>query len=298
MQAKAMWICAIVLLLSVELVGCKNGPKVTADTAAIVNKKEIKLADVDKILQGKVKQSSQTLTSEEAQTLRLDILHQMIDDEILVQQAAKDRLEATEAEINKKFTDFKKNFTEERFQQSLKEQGLTVDDIREDLKKNSTIEKFFNEKITSKISVYDSEISDFFNKNKQKYNLPETWHVCHILILPKSDQAHVEGNVKGFDAKTVQEAQDRVLRVLKRVLGGEDFQVVARDNSDESSSAQSGGDLGFISAQQMDQQLGPTFREAVRSMKPGETFAKPIVTQYGFHIVKLLEKAAAGRSSG
>jgi peptidyl-prolyl cis-trans isomerase SurA len=295
MQTKAMWICAIVLLLSFGLVSCKSGPKMTADTAAIINQKEIKLAEVEKLLQSKAKQSNQTLSPEEAQTLRLDILHQLIDDEILMQQAAKEKLEATEAEINKKFTDFKKNFTEERFQQSLKDQGLTADDIREELKKNSTIEKFYNEKITSKISVYEAEISDFFNKNKQKYNLPETWHVCHILILPKSDQAKVEGDMKGFDAKTVQEAQDRVLSVLKRVLGGEDFQVVARDNSDDPTSAPSGGDLGFISTQQMEQQLGPAFREAVRSMKPGETFAKPIVTQYGFHIVKLLEKVPAGQ---
>jgi peptidyl-prolyl cis-trans isomerase SurA len=295
MQIKAMWICAIVLLLSFGLVSCKSGPKVTADTAAIVNGKEIKLAEVERIFQSKAKQSKQTFSREEAQTLRLDILRELIDDEILMQQAAKDSLEATEAEINKKLTDFKKNFTEESFQQLLKEQGLTADDIHEELKKGSTIEKFYNEKITSKISVYDAEISDFFNKNKQNYNLPETWHVCHILILPKSDQAKAEGNMKGFDAKTVQEAQDRVVRVLKRVLGGEDFRVVARDNSDDSTSAPSGGDLGFLTAQQMEQRLGPTFREAVLSLKPGETFAKPIVTQFGFHIVKALEKAPAGQ---
>jgi peptidyl-prolyl cis-trans isomerase SurA len=295
MQAKAMWICTIVLLLSFGLVGCKSGPKVTADTAAIVNKKEIKLADVEKIFQNKAKQSKQTFSREEAQTLRLDILRELIDDEILMQQAAKDSLAATEAEINKKFTDFKKNFTEERFQQFLKEQGLTADDIREELKKSSTIEKFYNEKITSKIGVYDAEISDFFNKNKQNYNLPETWHVCHILIVPKNDQAQAEGNMKGFDEKTVQEAQARVVRILNRVLGGEDFQVVARDNSDDSTTGPSGGDLGFLSAQQMEKQLGPSFSDAVRGLKPGETFAKPIVTQYGFHIVKMLEKAPAGQ---
>lgn len=290
-----MWICAIVLLLSFGLVSCKSGPKVTSDTAAIVNKKEIKLAEVEKLFQNKAKQSNQTPSPEEAQTLRLDILRQLINDEILMQQAAKGGLEATEAEINTKFTDFKKNFTEERFQQFLKEQGLTADDIREELKKSSTIEKLFNKERTSKISVSDAEISDFFNKNKQNYNLPETWHVCHILITPKSDHAQVEGNTRGFDAKTIQEAQDRVLRVLKRVLGGEDFRVVARDNSDDSRFAPSGGDLGFLSAQQMEQQLGLAFRQAVQSLKPGETFAKPIESQYGFHIVKVLEKTAAGQ---
>jgi peptidyl-prolyl cis-trans isomerase SurA len=294
-QSKPMWICAIFLLLSFGLSSCKSGPNVTADTAAIVNKKEIKLAEVEKIFQNKVKQSNQTPSSEEAQALRLDILRQLINDEILMQQAAKDNLEATEAEINTKLTDLKKNFTEERFQQSLKEQGLTVDDVREELKKSSTIEKFYNKEITSRISVSDAEIRDFFNKNKQNFNLPDTWHVYHILITPKSDKVKVVGNTKTFDAQTVQEAQDRVLRVLKRVLAGEDFQVVARDNSDDSTSAPSGGDLGFLSAQQMEQQAGPAFRQAVETLKPGETFAKPLVTQYGFHIVRVTEKSPAGQ---
>ena len=45
----------------------------------------------------------------------------------------------------------------------------------------------------------------------------------------------------------------------------------------------------------MEQQIGPAFRQAVQSLKPGEIFAKPIVTQYGFHVVKLLEKNPAGQ---
>jgi len=294
-QKQGMWICAMVLLLSFGLNSCKSGPKVTADTAAIVNNKEIKLAAVEKIFQNKAKQSNQILSLEEAQTLRLDILRQLINDEILMQQAAKADLQATEAEIDTKFTNFKKNFTEERFQQFLKEQGLTVEDIREELRKSSTVEKLYDKEITSKISVSDAEIRDFFNKNKQNFDLPETWHVYHILITPKSDQAQVVGNTRRFDAQTVQDAQDRVLRVLKRVLDGEDFRVVARDNSDDSTSAPSGGDLGFLSAQQMEQQIGPAFSQAVQSLKPGETFARPAVTQYGFHIVRVTEKAPAGQ---
>lgn len=295
MRTKGIWICAFVVLLSFGLMSCKSGPKVTADTAAIVNKKEIKLAEVEKIFQNKAKTSNQYPSAEEAQTARLDILRQLINDEILMQQAAKDNLQATEAEINTKFTDFKKNFTEERFQQFLRDQGLSVDDIREELTKNSTIEKLYNKEITSKISVSDAEIGDFFNKNKQNYNLPETWHVCHILIVPRSNQAQGAGDAKGVDEKAMQEAQERVVRVLKQIQGGEDFRIVARDNSDDSTSAASGGDLGFLSAPQMAQQIGQSFSQAVQSLKPNETFAKPIMTQFGFHIVKLLEKSPAGQ---
>jgi peptidyl-prolyl cis-trans isomerase SurA len=291
-----MLICAIVLLSGFVLGSCKkNEPAVAADTAAVVNSKEIKQAEVEKIYQNKAKQSNQTPSVEEAQSLRLEILRQLINDEMLMQRAAREKLEATEAEVDTKFTDFKKNFTEERFQQFLKEQGLTVEDVRAELRKSSTIEKLYNREITSKISVSDAEISDFFNRKKQNYNLPDTWHVYHILVLPKSNQAQAAGNTRSVDAQGVQEAQNRVLQALKRVLGGEDFRVVARDNSDDANSAPSGGDLGFLSAQQMEQQLGPAFRQAVQSLKPGETFAKPVVTQYGFHIVRVTEKSPAGQ---
>jgi peptidyl-prolyl cis-trans isomerase SurA len=295
-QLKSIWTWVSVLLLSFVLGSCKSGsnPDVSADTAAIVNKKEIKLAEVEKMFQNKVKQSNQKPSTEEAQALRLDILRQLIDNEMLMQQAAKEKLEATESEISAKFTELKKNFTEERFQEFLKQQGLTAAEIREEMKKNITIEKLLNKEITSKISVSDAEIKDFFSNNKQNFNLPDAWHVYHILITPKRNQAQVMEDRHTFDAQTVQEAQDRAVRVLKRVLGGEDFQVVARDNSDDSASAQSGGDLGFLSAQQM-QQIGPGFRQAVETLKPGETFSKPIVTQYGFHIVRVTEKNPAGQ---
>jgi len=297
-KTKGIWICAIVLLLSFGPGGCKSGPPgvtVTADTAATVNRKEIKLGEVEKVFQNKVKQSNQTPSTEEAQALRLDILRQLINQEILMQQAAKGNLEATEAEMNAKFADFKKNFTEERFQQFLKEQGLTIDDIREEFRRSSTIEKLYGKEITSKISISEAEITDFFNKNKQNFNLPETWHVFHVLITPRSNQAQGTGDTRRVDEQAVQEAKNRVLRVLNRVVGGEDFQVVARDASDDSASAPSGGDLGFLHAQQMEQQIGPAFSQAVQSLKPGETFTRPVVTQYGFHIVRVTEKAPAGQ---
>lgn len=295
MQIKGMWIFLVIVASSLGLGGCQSGPKAAADTAAIVNEKEIKLAAVEKVFQNRTKQANQIPSEEEAQTLRFEIVRQMINEEILMQQAAKDNLVATEAEIDTKFTDFKKNFTEERFQEFLKEQGMTVEEVREELKKSSTVEKLYNREITSKISVSDNEIKDFFEKNKQSFNLPDTWRVSHILITPRSAQAEVVGNARRFDAQAVQEAQERVLRVLKRILDGEDFQVVARDNSDDTASAPSGGDLGFLSAQQMEQQIGPAFSEAIQSLKPGQTFPRPVVTQYGFHIVRVVEKAPAGQ---
>jgi peptidyl-prolyl cis-trans isomerase SurA len=281
--------------LGCGLISCKSGLKVSADTAAIVNGKEIKQAEIEKLFQNKIKQTRQTPSSGEAQSLRLEILQQLINDEMLMQQAAKDKVEATTAEINTRYAAVKGNLTEERLQQALKEQGLSVEDVREELKKSATIEKLFNKEITSKISVSDTEISEFFSKNKQSFNLPERWRLRHILVVPKSSQAPGAGNARGVDAQGVQAAQTRVMDLLKRVLGGEDFQTVARKNSDDPNAGQTGGDLGFLSAQQIEQQIGPAFRQVLQNVKPGEIIPKPVVTQYGFHVVQVVEKAPAGQ---
>jgi peptidyl-prolyl cis-trans isomerase SurA len=216
----------------------------------------------------------------------------MINDEMLMQRAGVDKLVATDDEVNVKFTEFKKDYTEEKFQQFLKDQGVTVEDIKKEIRKSATIEKLYNKEITSKISVSESEIKDYFAKNKSSYNLPESWHVLHLLVTPFADSQIT--NARNDDAKTDDVARQKVMGLLKRILSGEDFAIVARDYSEDSSSAQSGGDLRLLTLQQLEA-IDPRFRQAVQSLKVGETFSSPIPTKYGYHLVKLIEKEAGGQ---
>ena len=219
------------------------------DTAAIVHQSEIKIAEVEKVFQNRIKQTSQAPAGEEATTLKLNILSQLIMDEILMGRAAKENLTASEAEVNAKFTDFKKNYSEEKFQQFLKDQGMTVDEIKKELLKNATIEKLYNKEITSKISVAEPEISDYFSKNRANYNLPERWHVLHILVTPWPDPQI--NNAKNDDAKIDGAAREKIQNLLQRIVNGEDFAAVARDYSEDSSTAPMGGDLRLLSAEQL-----------------------------------------------
>jgi peptidyl-prolyl cis-trans isomerase SurA len=283
---------ALAGLLTLVFSSCQSSPKTGPDTAAIVNQTELKNADVEKVYQNRLKQGGQTPSPEEASTLRLNILSQMINDEMLMQRAGVDKLVATEDEVNVKFTEFKKEYTEEKFQQFLKDQGVTVEDIKKEIRKSATIEKLYNKEITSKISVSESEIKDYFAKNKASYNLPESWHVLHLLVTPFTDSQIT--NARNDDAKTDEVARQKVMGLLKRILSGEDFAIVARDYSEDSSSAQSGGDLRLLNLQQLDA-IDPRFRQAVQSLKVGETFSSPIPTKYGYHLVKLIEKEAGGQ---
>lgn len=279
-------------LVALLFSSCQPAPKPGPDTAAIVNQTSIKNSEVEKIYRNRLKQAGQTPSPEEASTLRLNILTQMVNDEMLMQRAAADKLIASDDEVNVKFTEFKKDYTEEQFQQFLKDQGVTVDDIKKEIRKSATIEKLYNKEITSKISVSDGEITDYFSKNRANYNLPESWHVLHLLVTPFPDPQIA--NARNDDAKSDEAARQKVTGLLKRILSGEDFAVIARDYSEDSSSAQAGGDLRLLSLQQLDA-IDPRFRQAVQSLKVGETFASPVPTKYGYHLVKLIEKEAGGQ---
>ena len=78
---------ALAGLLTLVFSSCQSAPKIGPDTAAIVNQTEIKNAEVEKVYQNRLKQGGQTPSPEEASTLRLNILSQMINDEMLMQRA-------------------------------------------------------------------------------------------------------------------------------------------------------------------------------------------------------------------
>ncbi len=102
--------------------------------------------------------------------------------------------------------------------------------------------------------------------------MPESWHVQHILVTPFAEPQISNG--KGDDAKTDEAARQKVISLLKQLQSGMDFAILARDYSEDSTSAQSGGDLRLLSAQQLET-IDPRFRQAVQSLKVGETFRIP-----------------------
>src|SRR5207244_4849670 len=155
--------------------------------------------------------SDQRPAAEEQQDLKLQVLNQRINDQILLEQAGAATLNATDAEVDVKFNEFKSQYSEEKFKDLLKEQKMTVDDIRNELRKSITIDKLVNKEITSKISVTDAEIKSFYEKNKESFNLPESYHIAHILVTPVADPDLHNG--KNDDAKSPDEAKQKAARL-------------------------------------------------------------------------------------
>src|SRR2546430_11646766 len=271
---------------------CGSASKASAEVVARVNGKDITTTQLEKQFQNRLNGAEPPPSAEEAQDLKLQVLNQWITDQLLLEMASTAGLSATDAEVDVKFNEFKNQYTEEKFKDLLKEQKMTIDDIRNELRKSITIDKLVNKEITSKISVTDAEIKNFYENNKESFNLPESYHIAHILVTPVADPDLRNG--KSDDAKSPDEAKQKAARLLKEVQGGRDFATVAREASEDPSSGPAGGDLNFQPLQAIEN-IDPRLAQAIQKMRPGETFPQVIETKFGFHILKLLEKDAGGQ---
>jgi peptidyl-prolyl cis-trans isomerase SurA len=271
---------------------CSSNPTASEDVVARVNGKDITTAELEKQFQSRVNNAEQPPAPEEIPDLKLQLLSQMINDQILLEMAAESTLTATDAEVDVKFNEFKSQYTAEKFQELLTQQKTTVGDIRSELRRTITIEKLVNKEITSKISVSEAEIKSFYDKNKASFNLPESYRVAHILVTPVADPAI--RNTQNDDAKTPEEARQKAARLLRQIQGGADFAAVAQQYSEDPSSAPNGGDLSFQPLQALEG-IDPRLTQVVQRMKAGETFPQVVETRFGFHVVKLVERDAGGQ---
>src|SRR5689334_6094400 len=246
---------------------CGSESTASGDVAARVNGKEITMAELEKQFQSRTSQE-QPPSQEEAQDLKLQLLNQMINDRILLELAGQSNLTATDAEVDVKFNELKSQGTEEQFQDMLKQQKMSIDDVKAEYRKQITIDKLVNKEITSKISVSEAEIKAFYDKNKESFNLPEGFRIAHILIDP-NPTADVN-NAKKDDAKSPDEARQKAARVLHEIQTGQDFATVARNYSEDPSTAPLGGDLNF---QPIDNiaNIDPALAATVKKLKVGET---------------------------
>src|SRR2546425_10827922 len=123
---------------------CGSPSKASADVVARVNGKDITTAQLEKQFQNRLNGAEQAPSTEEAEDLKLQVLNQMINDQILLEQASTSGLSATDAEVDVKFNEFKNQGTEEKFQELLKAQKMTIDDIRNELREQITLDKLVN----------------------------------------------------------------------------------------------------------------------------------------------------------
>src|SRR6202030_1110817 len=231
-------------------------------------------------------------SQDEALSLKLNILDELINNQILLQQAKKLALEAADGEVEDKFTEFKSPYTEDEFQRQLKARGYTVDDLRSDIRQQLSIQKVINREVVAKITVTDQDVQDFYNQNRAQFNVAEPqYRLAQIVITPHKDPGL--RNRKNDDATTDAEAKRKAAALEQQLTTGADFGQVAMDYSEDPATASSGGDLGFIPESALNQS-NPTLKQVVLTLHPGDTSGM-IQLPDGYRILKLIAKEAPGQ---
>lgn len=280
----------------VLMTGCSMKPS-GDNVAASVDGQKIYRADLEKYYQSQTAGSNQPLSDEQATSLRLSILRELIENEILMHRAEKLGLLATDDEVDRKLTEIKSPYTVEQFNQRLQESKMTLDDFKRNIRRALTADKVLHKEVTSKISVTEQDIKDYYNSHRAEFNLIEPrYHLAHIVVTTSPDPQSGNAN----KARNEAEARKKIETVLTRLDAGDDFGSLAMAFSEDSSTAPNGGDLGIIPESAL-KQTDPATRDAVLKLKPGQyTSIIPLTNgatkQTGaFRIVKLIAMEPAGQ---
>jgi peptidyl-prolyl cis-trans isomerase SurA len=269
---------------------CRSRPPV--NVAAIVNNRAITYEELEKNYQSRFEPAAERSSEDQVMIQKLEILRGLIDNEIMLQLAEKHGLMAVDADVETKLNELKAPYTQEEFQKQLQAKKLTLDDLKQQLRRQLSIDKLFNKEITSHISISDADVANFYNANKANFNLVEPQvHMAQILVTPFSD-SNVR-NLKNDKAQSEEQAKKKILTIEQRLKQGEDFAMLAQSYSEDPNTASNGGDLGFVQQSALDK-VQPELRKMVMSLQPGQV--SPILhTQSGYIILKVFSKEPSGQ---
>lgn len=269
------------------------------DVMASVNGRKIYRTEVDKYYLNQTAGSDQQPGGEQAVSLRLSILNELIETEILMQRAEKLGLLATDEEVDRKLNEIKSPYTAEEFNKRLQDKKISVDDFKRDLRRSLTRDKVLNKEITSRINITDQDVSSYFNEHKAEFNLIEAqYHLAKIMVTGAvGAQVH---NLQNSKAQNDLEARKKIQMIANRLDSGDDFATMAMNYSEDPETSNNGGDLGMAPESAL-KTADPATRDAVMKLKPGQyTPVIPIINPTNhqpsaYMIVKLIAKEPAGQ---
>ena len=280
----SLWTRLIALLAALALVvaaaGCGGGdddesqtPDVPADAIAVVGDREIPKSEYDRLLaaaqeQGEAQgQEFPAAGTPEFAQLRTAIVRNLVEQAQYEIAAEELGITVTDQERDARLDEFKQQSfggDEEAYQDELEKQGLTEEQVLKLVRARILQEKLFEE-ITSKVEVTDEDIQAYYEENKTQFEQPASRDVRHILVKTKAkaDQIH------------------------RQLENGADFARLARQFSEDESSAQQGGNF----TAQQGATVAP-FDKVAFELETGE-LSQPVKTQFGWHLIEAVEDVEA-----
>ena len=167
---------------------------------------------------------------------------------------------------------------DQKFQAALKQEGMTIDDLRKNVERQFLRSRVQQDEIGSKVSITEEEARQYYLSHKDEFAEAATVTLREIFVeIPTTTQKGQTGVNVGDDDETAKKAE----AIRARVAAGEDFAKLATEVSDSPSKA-NGGLIGPLPVSD----LSDALRQTIAAMKPGEV-TKPARTAKGFQILKL-----------
>ena len=258
----------------------KPMPAVIPPVLAKVNGEAIEKWEFDNAVKRIEARAGSPVPPEKRDEVLRGVLDQLVAYHVLAQEARARKMDPTQPELDARIGEIQRSYpNEEAFKQGIAAMGMTLDQLRQQARTSLQVAKIIDAEVASKIAVQDAEVAAFYQQNLERFKQGDTVHASHIVIgLPQ--------NPPPTPAQKA-EAKARAQAILKTIRAGGDFATLARSESQDSGSAQNGGDLGFIPKGQ----LPPAFEAAAFTLKPGAVSGL-VETPVGFHIIKVHEKRA------
>jgi parvulin-like peptidyl-prolyl isomerase len=253
------------------LAGCgSDNESVPTNAVAVVGDETITKAEFDKLIEqakGSYKTQKRTFPepgSQEYEALRGQAMQFLVQRAQFEQQADDLGIKISDDDVDKRLQQLIKQYfsgNREKYEKQLKQQGLSEDQVRSDVRAQLVQEKIYNE-VTKEVSVDNAAIAASYKKNKAQYVQPASRDVRHILVKKKqlADQ------------------------IYSQLQNGGNFAALAKKYSQDPSSKSSGGKLTVSRGQTV-----PPFDRAAFALA-ARAISQPVKTQYGWHIIQPLGK--------
>jgi peptidyl-prolyl cis-trans isomerase SurA len=213
--------------------------------------------------------------------LRKQVLEAMIDERVQVTNARETGPKIDEAELDRAVGNVavQNQMTMVQLRARLQQQGVPYSTFRNNVKDQILMERVREREVNQRIRINNDEIDKLIEQRRAAAGTAAQLNIAQILVpVPE-----------GASADVVAERKARAEAALARVKGGEAFDVVNKEISEDGNKAQG----GVIGMRPMDR-LPDVFVEVVRNLKPGEVSPTLLRSGAGFHVLKLVDRQDGG----
>jgi peptidyl-prolyl cis-trans isomerase SurA len=247
---------------------------------AVVNQEIITLSEVEKVshpLQEEIQTEDRLERRIRIQGVFRKVLERLIEEKLIDQEAKKSGIKVSSKEVDGAIEEIRHRHAVDQgdFGKLLATEGLTLEGLKKDIEKQILRTKVISWAVKVEPKAGEKELRDFYQKNIDRYRVNESFRLSQILFLIPKEATPDQ----------MREVRKRCQKVLERTRGGEDFGEMALLYSEDPGSRKDRGDIGYFKRGEL---LPALEREELR-LQVGEV-SGVVRTEFGFHIVKLLDR--------